>query len=238
MIWGMVMFSEQGGWKKEIDQVKCAFPNAKSYLINNKSGQAAAGEYQGNNLQFEFGGYLQLTELMLLHEGPYLILNDTLFRTHHTRGWLQFLSSKAAQWTEFNNVIMGDIRKDGSQFVERPNPFLASWIFVIPNKDTLLGFQDALKKTIISDVDLMSSEYREFLNGWVLPKSKLRGWHGVKDSMAIDRKRRCVFWEHTLSKLLLNDGVDLIGFDHWSKCRYQQLRVVDRFNTRIQAWLR
>ncbi len=238
MVWGMVLYSDLGFWNKELEKIKQIFPDDPYLVLNNKAGQAGGGEIQGANEQFEFGGYLTLIESMLNHEGPYLILNDTLFRTHYSWGWRRLLNRHLTKWEEGDKVVLGDIRRDGDQYFERPDPFLASWIFIIPNKATLLVFREALKQVLSDDLVCGSSqEYKDFIVSWIQPKSKLRGWHGLSDSHEISRKMNCIMWEHGLSRRLLQSGVKLVGADFWSPYQYKILRIVDRFKTRLQVWL-
>ncbi len=235
MKWGLVTYSNQDTWKKEIQQVSSALGTDSGLVVNNCFGEAGLGEIQGHNEQFEFGGYLTLCERME-GDGPFVIMNDTLFRTHDTKGWLELLQ-QIPQLDADRLVVYGDIRKDGSELIERPDPFLASWIFVLPNRVTLEVLQSGLKAILAEDVRPLSAEYEAFLQRWLNPTGIMGGWHGKKGDDELRRKRQCVIWEHRLSKWLLDAGVELSSMGEWNSRKYQWLRIKDRLKTRYKAWM-
>lgn len=235
MMWGLVTYSKQDAWKKEIKQVGAALGTDSGLVVNNCFGEAGLGEIQGHNQQFEFGGYLTLCERME-GDGQFVIMNDTLFRTHDTRGWLEMLKDMPRIDAD-GLVVYGDIRRDGSELIERPDPFLASWIFVVPNRTTLEVLQTGLKAILTEDVITLSAEYETFLQRWLNPKRIWGGWHGSKGEEEWKRKRQCVIWEHRLSAWLLDAGVEIRSVGEWNPGTYQWLRMKDRLKTRWKAWV-
>lgn len=237
MIWGLVSYAKKGQWQRLLNQLKALFPRSTGWVVNNCEGEAAEGEIQGDNAQFEFGGYRVLCEKMAALNGPYVILNDTLFRTHSTRGWMKLLRGIPGRQDESVHCVYGDIRYDGEALAERSNPFLASWIFVIPNKTSLMAFKQILCEVLQEETLLLSPEYEAFLTSWIEPKSGWRGWHGASSEAEKARKRQCIVWEHRLSLRLLASGMDVRSVGEWDPGLYRRLRIADRLKTRWKAWM-
>jgi hypothetical protein len=235
MIWGMVTYAEKGQWRAPLQRLRALFSRSTGWVVNNLREGAIDQEIQGENEQFEFGGYLQLCERMEPLEGPYLILNDTLFRTHSLRGWLKLLAQLPQSFRESDRVIYGDIRFDGTAFRERPNPFLASWVFLIPNRALMCDFRRILQEVLQADFEEISPEYASFLQDWIEPKHRWGGWHGSAQDRA--RKRQCILWEHRLSLMLQAEGIELRSIGEWDADLYQRLRLMDRLKTRWKAWM-
>jgi hypothetical protein len=80
-------------------------------------------------------------------EGPYIIANDTWFKTHHAALWGRLLRNFFKADVR-KDCVFGDIRTEASAFVEKPSPYLSSWIFYIPNKAVLMQFQACLERAI------------------------------------------------------------------------------------------
>jgi hypothetical protein len=233
--WGLVTYSKCGAWLNEVDQVGKVFGNATGLVVNNRAGEAGVGEIQGHNRQYEFGGYLTVCECME-GEGPFVIMNDTLFRTHNKRGWLGLLKQMPVLDVE-GLVLYGDIRRDGNDLMERPNPFLASWIFVVPNRASLEALTEGLKVILMEEERPLSPDYEQFLDHWLNPKRFWGGWHGKKGEDELMRKRQCVLWEHRLNRWLLDAGVELRSVGEWNPGKYNWLRILDRLKTRWKAWM-
>ena len=142
--------------------LKKHFSNAKILVINNKKDYAKARQIQGTNKDYEFSGYLELSNCFS-SSGPYLIFNDTLFTSHFTKGWIWLICKFILVNNNCKNYIYGDLRFDGTKYEERPNPFLASWLFVIPNYETLKKFQFNLKYSLDNRLISTSKGYEEFL---------------------------------------------------------------------------
>jgi hypothetical protein len=56
------------------------------------------------------------------------------------------------------------------------------------------------------------------------------------DAYVLERKRTCIYIEHQLNAELLNAGLGVASLGHDQKFRYGVLRLVDRLQTRLNAW--
>lgn len=204
------------------------------HLINNKAHDSFG--IPGSNAYFEFSGYLEVLNCMKT-EGPYVIANDTWFKTHNAFLWTGLLRNfRQKQGSEVS--IYGDIRKEISPYPEKPSPYLSSWIFYIPNKTVLGQFQTCLKQAIASvEQGGFSHEYVSYVEDWLKPKNRLYGWHMAShESGVLERKRRCIYIEHQLNLELLKAGVHLVSLGYQQNWRYGLLRWLDRLQTRLNAW--
>ena len=234
---GVVTYGHFDGLEEGIKQLNTFFGNARISVLNNKPKAARPSEIQGSYAHYEFSGYLEMCE-SFTGTGPFVIVNDTLFKTHYTVGWLRLLKRAMIQLNKDTVTVYGDIRWDGPAYAERPNPFLASWLFVLPNVHTLEVFKQSLAEILNEPASLGSEAYQAFLHAWIFPKGKLSGWHGgAKDDYARIRKERCIRLEHRLSTVLPQHGLPLTSLGSFSPFFYMILRGMDRLNTRIKAWL-
>ena len=230
--WGWVVMGKPkqfDQWQKEW-QARCA----DVHIVNNKSGDTFGTP--GSNNYFEFSGYLELVKSMHT-DGPYIIANDTWFKTHHSALWRRLLRNFLK--TDVRKVcVFGDIRREPSEFAEKPSPYLSSWIFYIPNRLVLQQFQDCLERAIaISREANFSRGYLDYVAGWLQPKNRLYGWHKPSaDTSVLERKRNCIYIEHQLNAELLSAGLDLVSLGHDQRRLYRILRLVDRLQTRLNAW--
>ena len=205
-------------------------------VVNNDRDNSGFGE-QGHNRQFEFGGYLEVMEGFQT-EGPYVVVNDTLFDNHHTGAWLYLIDTIAERILEEPQrlCVVGDIRRDGVDIPERPDPFLASWLFIIPNRDSLEVIKACLRAVLAREVPaVFSPSYEAFLNSWLKTKSIWSGWQGRATEANVVRKRHCIYWEHALSKELALAGVDLISAGRYHRGLYAGIRMYDRLWNRWKA---
>lgn len=230
--WGWVVMGKPkqfDKWQKEW-QAGCA----DVHIVNNKRGDGFGTP--GSNVYFEFSGYLELVKSMQT-EGPYIIANDTWFKTHHSFLWgrllRNFLNTKVRK-----DCVFGDIRTETSQFVEKPSPYLSSWIFYFPNKAVLMQFQACLERAIVTAREAnFSSQYLSYVAGWLQPKNRWYGWHmPLANAFLLQRKRTCIYIEHQLNAELLNAGLDLVSLGQHQKVLYRLLRLIDRLQTRLNAW--
>ena len=230
--WGWVVMGKPKQfdlWQKEW-QAGCA----DVHIVNNKIGDSFGTP--GSNDYFEFSGYLELVKSMRT-EGPYIIANDTWFKTHHSALWSRLLRNFLKTDVR-KDCVFGDIRTESSAFVEKPSPYLSSWIFFIPNRRVLQQFQSSLERAIATSREAnFSSGYLDYVAGWLQPKNRLYGWHKPSaDTSVLERKRNCIYIEHQLNTELLNAGLGLVSLGHNQKRRYGILRLVDRLQTRLNAW--
>jgi|TARA_B100001063_G_scaffold184930_1_gene174635 hypothetical protein len=235
---GIITYGEEFDFEKISKIFKKHFSNAKILVINNKKDYAKAPQIQGTNKDYEFSGYLELSNCFS-SSGPYLIFNDTLFTSHFTKGWIWLICKFILVNNNCKNYIYGDLRFDGTKYEERPNPFLASWLFVIPNYETLKKFQFNLKYSLDNRLISTSKGYEEFLNQWISPKSKFSGWHGESYcELTKARKKRSIIIEHRLSRVLKMNGIEIKSIGVNNPIFYQLLRIVDRVKTRFIAFKR
>lgn len=244
---GIITYGSLESLDSGIRKMKRRFPQAKISVINNKPGAAKAGQIQGSNRDYEFGGYAEMVELWSAEaqhgtsipatDGPFLIVNDTLFQTHYAQGWLDLVSLSLDKLHTSGSEVYGDIRRDGDSLAERPDPFLASWFFLLPNRMSLQRFSIALDQLLQEPQPEFSEDYRLFLENWLHPKGKFRGWQGAAHPSEKERKIRCISLEHRLSKLMPLHQLQIVSMGHFGENRYRILRLIDRSRTRIKVWL-
>lgn len=234
---GMVTYGHLEGFENGLNRVQKSFQNAHILVVNNRPNSAKMSELQGTNTHFEFSGYLQVCEYFT-GSGPFVIVNDTLFKTHYTAGWLQLLKRAIYKLDTKADVVYGDIRWDGKAYSERPHPFLASWLFVLPNVRSLQLFKQSLSAILTEETPVGSAEYQRFLHQWISPKGKLNGWHGgAKDDESRARKERCIRLEHRFSTVMPQYKLPLTSLGVFSPFFYSIVRGLDRIKTRFAASL-
>lgn len=230
----IVRYGTDRKFPKNLETMKQHFPEAEFIVLNNMPNSGKSDEIQGSNFAFEFSGYLELLELSTW-KGKVILVNDTLLKHHFTQGWLWLLKRFCSEIKDEENVIYGDIRWDGTDLMERPNPFLASWLFVIPGAKSQEIFANTLKRLINNPIPELSAKYELFLTEWLESDKLWKGWQGSKkDSGNIERKRNCIYWEHQLSANLAKDGITLKSIGDSSRFEYSILRVLDRM--KISIW--
>lgn len=244
---GIITYGSLESLDSGIRKMKRRFPQAAISVINNKPGAAKAVQIQGSNRDYEFGGYAELVEFWLIEaqhgtttsgsDGPFLLVNDTLFQTHYAQGWLDLVSLSLDTLHTSGSEVYGDIRRDGDSLAERPDPFLASWFFLLPNLMSLQRFSVALNQLLQEPQPEFSEGYRLFLENWLHPKGKWRGWQGAAHPSEKERKIRCIYLEHRLSRLMPLHQLQIVSMGHFGENRYKVLRLIDRIRTRIKAWL-
>jgi hypothetical protein len=174
-------------------------------IINNKTSHLLSNEIAGDNSCYEFSAY-KMALSKFKGEGPFLIVNDSLFKHHLPAAWAQMVK-KANQLKVPAPSVWGDQRKEDVSFPEKEKEFLASWIFYIPDRASLQTFQKALDEAIAS-VDLpLSPGYKGYIDQWLNGKKWLRGWKGPMDDETYKRKLLSIRLEHGLSKSLSSHGV-------------------------------
>lgn len=195
------------------------------FVLNNHSASVEADEIAGNNQFYEFSGYRELCD-RFSGEGPFVILNDTLWVNRWVRGWSKLLRS----FQQKNNGVYGDIRIENGEIPERPNTYLASWVFVLPNREVLDQFIASLDAVMHDTYPEPSKAYRQYIDRWFAPRW-YAGWHGVRSKEALSRKLHCIRMEHALSKVLLEKGLTLHSVGENRPLFYAILRIADRSYT-------
>jgi len=230
--WGWVIFGKPrqfGQWQKVWHKL-----GSGVQIINNKKGDYFG--ISGSNQNFEFSGYIELLDAMST-AGPYIIANDTWFKTHNSVLWNRLLRVFLRK-KQHHNCIYGDIRTEESCFSEKPSPYLSSWIFYIPNRDCVIRFRRCLEMAI-KDAKLanFSSEYVAYVEDWLRPKNRMYGWHiNSHEKEVMERKRLSIYIEHALNVRLINEGFELVSLGYNQKRLYRTLRLMDRLQTRLYAW--
>jgi hypothetical protein len=163
-----------------------------------------------SNSHYEFGGYLA-GSLGVQSEGPYVIVNSTVFQTRSLWAWKWILRSSNG----FKAPIFGDATPSPDPHIEEiPHPYYASWIFLVRDREALKAFSDALDRVLGTVTPLPSPAYAAYLQRWLEPRSRLYGWHGTKTSEALARKKQTIQWEHRLSEELQSLGIQ--SFSNYS----------------------
>lgn len=204
------------------------------YIINNYPNGSIGLEIQGHNQLQDLGAYLSLCQ-QFKGDGPFLLINDTLFTNHIAWTWKYFIKLWLKQnFNQFDvNSIWGDIRTPSNPPKELPYHYLASWIFVIPNKTVLSTFSNQLYRAIHDASKYpLSASYQSYLTNF-LNGNVLRGWHKIVDESKKNQKKKCYIVEHKLNKLLLESKLQLHSLQDANSTLGLFIRLIERINTRI-----
>lgn len=231
---GLVVYGNSAVWQGRIASFQKKLQPYQLLVVNNDHKNCRPQEIKGDNTSYEFSAYVQLCSLME-GDGPFIIANDTLFKTHWQWGWTKLLQ-KAVQKIDKNELsVWGDIRTDGDSIPERPALFLASWIFVLPNRKSLETFQQILTTLCKAKMPEPSAAYADFLAWWTSPSRRLRGWHGPRTAENLDRKIRSIRLEHALSTALHQNQLHIHSLGKFTPIAYKLLRLFDRLRTRLDS---
>ena len=126
---GIVVYGNNVVKQQQLQWLQQQLGAKRLLVLNNHETARMPGDLEDDNRFYEFSGYLQLVRLLEGEDGSFLILNDTLFKTHWTWGWVWLLKRLIARPCKKESGILGDLRFDGEDLAERPHPFMASWIF-------------------------------------------------------------------------------------------------------------
>lgn len=231
---GLVAYGDTTPWQQGLGRLRRQLQAHQLLLANNDRSGRRPHELEGDNSAFEFSAYVLLCR-SLEGEGPFILLNDTLFKTHWQWGWLKLLQHTLKNIDSRQQAIWGDMRNDGDTLAERPNPFLASWVFVIPNRQSLVLFADVLDCLCKTDLPEPSPAYAEFLDWWTAPNRRWRGWHGNRSDEELLRKKRSIMLEHALSKALAQNSLPIRSLGSFAPAFYQLIRLTDRLRTRLKS---
>jgi len=195
-------------------------------VINNLNSGIMPGETEGDNSFYEFSAY-RLACRQLVGEGPFLIVNDTLFHNHLAGAWLHMLRRIKVS----GPAVVGDIRTENTSFPEKGKFFLASWLFYLPDRNSLTMFSTSLDTAFKSASKPASTDYNQYVDHWLRGKKWMGGWHGTLSHEAYERKKLVIRLEHALSleleKHQLIKGIGLF-------CReYSFVRLAERLYTRL-----
>jgi len=155
------------------------------------------------NSHYEFGGYLSGIQLVQT-DGPYLIVNSTVFLTRALGIWKRVLNASNV----YKSSIYGDATPSPDPRIpEIPHPYYSSWIFLIRDRKALETFTAALERTLSHVAQEPSPGYDAYLERWLNPRNRFYGWHGPKTPRALQRKKMTIGWEHRLSAELATLGI-------------------------------
>lgn len=191
---------------------------------------------RGSNRFAEFSGYLEGMER--INPGPTLILNDTALMHHSITFWkIQIL-----RWQQQAiSGIYGDPRREDFHTEHGSLSYYASWIFWVPSAKEFNGLQISLQYAVEKwdQVFSVDPSYRAFINRY-LRGSLLHGWKnaGLRDQKAQDLKIRCIWAEHRLSRVLLDQGYQLHNLSGGHIILMRGLDRIYSFRRRAQSFLR
>jgi len=200
-------------------------------IINNHPTQHLQNDVKGDNTHFEFSAYHQAVR-HFAGNGPYLIVNDTLFINHWAKAWMMMVN-KLQKSNPDAPMIIGDLRNEKESFPEKGKRFLASWFFYMSNASALKQFDDSLKVAMNKPMNALSPAYEQYVNHWLRSKSLLTGWHGKSNAENINRKKQVIFLEHTLS-LEIEKRLQLSSIGSYY-APYRFVRIIERLKTRFHA---
>jgi hypothetical protein len=224
---GVVIFGSTSVKRRNIAALSKHLGVTDLHILNNDKASLQEDEISGNNLFYEFSGYYELCR-HFTGEGPFVILNDTLWVNRLVGGWQTLLRSAIRQIN--GNGVWGDLRVEGGVIPERPNTYLASWIFVIPNREVLSQFAASLSVVMHDAYPPPSPAYKVYLDRWFVPRW-YGGWHGVRSNESLARKLQCIRMEHTLSAVITEKGLRVHALGEKRSLFYALLRLIDRSYT-------
>ncbi|MBA4304940.1 MAG: hypothetical protein C0424_11995 [Sphingobacteriaceae bacterium] len=201
-------------------------------IVNNEASSVQDDEICGSNMAYEFSGYAEgLAALPDSHEGPVLVVNDTLLVNHWGGGWAwlahQLLRQRALLPVE---AVLGDIRPAVYNVAELEKPFWASWFFWCTNQKAATMLKEEVIAITMADFPAMSPSYQAYLKAWLGGGSSWRGWHGGSSPEALNRKMDCIRWEHLLSAQM-SKRQPLWSAGMLNRTAYLGIRLVDRMRT-------
>jgi glycosyltransferase family protein len=205
----------------------------RAYIVNNHPQQQLPDEKPGTNEQYEFSAYEELLQ-SFEGPGPFVLVNDTLFRNHGNELWKRLVQHSLLANTAYP-YLWGDWRSEKIVFPEKPATYLASWIFVIPDRATLVAFQSALACILHTPLPEPSADYVHYVRNWLQSDKWFSGWHGPGDPTTLARKQRTVRLEHALSIELRKRGLFLKSLGQHQRALYFWTRIYDRLRTRWMA---
>jgi hypothetical protein len=156
-----------------------------------------------SNSHYEFGGYVAGVQRVQT-EGPYLVVNSTVFLTRALGIWKRVLNASNV----YKSPIYGDATPSPDPRIpEIPHPYYSSWIFLIRDREALKTFSTALERSLSQVASEPSPAYAAYLERWLNPRNRFYGWHGPKTPQSLQRKKLTIGWEHRLSAELATLGI-------------------------------
>lgn len=236
---GWVIYDESGlvanqcrNWSR-----LCGFKEDQIFVFNNWVGKTSQGEIKGDNTAYEFSGYALALDRMQ-GPGPFVLINDTLFRHHWKWGWaLMLRQTLNDSWIQSTKgVIVGDLRTESFEFPEKPSTYWASWIFVMSDRIALQQMRNALERVIQEDWTKPSQAYVDYIAQWLNKPWWQGGWQGKCTPDALKRKTQSIRYEHELSRILVQEqAITPYTMGSRPTLLYRVTRLVDRILARYAA---
>jgi len=230
---GFVLYGSSPAKRAKVSKVAQSLGGAQTYIVNNHEGSCREDEIKGTNQSFEFSAYRELLR-EFKGSGPFVLVNDTIFRNHCARLWVKLLQIGLNSGVRYPEIL-GDIRIEKVHFAEKDQKYLASWIFLIPDRVSLEIFTEVLDGLISKKLSAPSLAYQSYIKDWLNRKSIFSGWHGPKDQQTLLRKEFTVRLEHELSKRLVSRSIAIGSVGRRVPIMYQVARGYDRVKTRWMA---
>ena len=199
--------------------------NSKQIVIDNCPKENSMA-IRGSNEFYEFSGYLEGLEKVGSKDLDKIFLfNDTLFEHHATNMWANFLKNISPE----RGGVYGDGRVEAVLWDGLPLKILASWHFLLNEKDNIQGFKELLED-VLADfnkplvIDDAYKLYREkYLSGGIFNGYTLSGkLNNEKDFL---RKKKCIDTEHRLGRALKKKGKMIF----YSGFKYRFIHLMDRY---------
>jgi hypothetical protein len=203
-------------------------------IVNNHEASLADDEIKGDNSLYDFSGY-SIAIKAFKTDGPFVLVNDTLLKHHIPIFWRSIIRSM--QHAKLDTpTVWGDHRKESTSFPEKEKIFLASWIFYIPDRPSLLLIQQTLEIAIQQLNEPVSVEYQQYIDQWLLQPTPFRGWVGNMNNEAYARKNQAIRIEHRWSRELSKAGA-LRSFQQVYPL-YGMIRLMERLKYRFDVLLK
>ncbi len=151
------------------------------------------------------------------------------------RAWARLCRMALSRLSAGESTLWGDVRIERGHIPERPNTYLASWIFVVPDRLVLTKLENTLATICSHQMPPPTEGYRQYLHNWLHPKAWYKGWHGKRSEADNQRKILSVKLEHALSRQLPQAQVQIRSLGHFNPALYKLIRLTDRLITRSLA---
>lgn len=214
--------ARQAQWQRWADRL-----GAQLTLLHTHPDRAGLPTYVGND-HFEFGAYAAAAR-HAAPSGPYLVVNDTLFRSHAAALWAKWLL--AARNSLHAAGVFCDVYPAPRECpVEIPDPYASSWIFYLPARSDLDFFSAAVQRVLDAPAAPPSAAYAAFLDRWLNHPLPGVGYQGPRSPEDLARKRQTIMWEHSLSRFLVARN----QLQPFSGTGYRALRTIDKALRRLK----
>jgi len=216
--------ARQAQWQRWADRL-----GAQLTLLHTHPDRAGLPTYVGKD-HFEFGAYAAAAR-HAAPNGPYVVVNDTLFRSHASGLWANWLL--AARSSMHASGVFCDVYPAPKERpVEIPDPYASSWIFYAPTRSSLENFSAAVQRVLEAPTPPLSSAYTAFLDRWLNHPLPGVGYQGPRSPEDLARKRQTIVWEHSLSRELQAAG----QLHPFVGPGYRALRTLDKLLRRLKLF--